>query len=53
MGTELRDIPNKYIHKPWEAPEHILQKSNIKLGDTYPFPIVDHKAKTGESPLCI
>ncbi|MCZ2971398.1 FAD-binding domain-containing protein, partial [Acinetobacter baumannii] len=18
---ELRDIPNKYIHKPWEAPE--------------------------------
>ena len=22
---ELRDIPNKYIHKPWEAPEYILQ----------------------------
>ncbi|PEV58740.1 deoxyribodipyrimidine photolyase [Bacillus cereus] len=48
---ELRDIPNKYIHKPWEAPEHILQKSNIKLGNTYPYPIVDHKAAR-ERALC-
>ncbi|MGE8055849.1 cryptochrome/photolyase family protein [Bacillus mycoides] len=48
---ELRDIPNKYIHKPWEASEHILQEANIKLGDTYPFPIVDHKAAR-ERALC-
>ncbi|PIE96185.1 cryptochrome/photolyase family protein [Bacillus fungorum] len=48
---ELRDIPNKYIHKPWEAPEHVLQKANIKLGNTYPFPIVDHKAAR-ERALC-
>ncbi|HDR4725163.1 deoxyribodipyrimidine photo-lyase [Bacillus cereus group sp. Sample62] len=48
---ELRDIPNKYIHKPWEASEQILQKANIKLGDTYPFPIVDHKAAR-ERALC-
>ncbi|MES5955649.1 deoxyribodipyrimidine photo-lyase [Bacillus fungorum] len=48
---ELKDIPNKYIHKPWEAPEHVLQKANIKLGDTYPFPIVDHKAAR-ERALC-
>ncbi len=26
---ELRDIPNKYIHKPWEAPEHIFTKNPI------------------------
>lgn len=48
---ELRDMPNKYIHKPWEAPEHILQKANIKLGDTYPLPVVDHKAAR-ERALC-
>ncbi len=28
-------MPNKYIHKPWEAPEHILQKANIQLGQYY------------------
>lgn len=40
---ELREIPNKYMHKLWEAPEHVLQKANIKLSNRYPFPIVDHK----------
>ncbi|AYF07211.1 MULTISPECIES: cryptochrome/photolyase family protein [Bacillus] len=48
---ELRDMPNKYIHKPWEAPEHILQEANIQLGHTYPLPIVDHKAAR-ERALC-
>ncbi|MED2186608.1 deoxyribodipyrimidine photo-lyase [Bacillus wiedmannii] len=48
---ELRDMPNKYIHKPWEAPEHILQKANITLGHTYPLPLVDHKAAR-ERALC-
>lgn len=45
-------MPNKYIHKLWEAPEHILQKANIQLGHTYPLPVVDHKAAR-ESALCI
>ncbi|MEG7843813.1 deoxyribodipyrimidine photo-lyase [Bacillus mobilis] len=48
---ELRDMPNKYIHKPWEAPEHMLQKANITLGHTYPLPVVDHKAAR-ERALC-
>lgn len=48
---ELKDMPNKYIHKPWEAPEHILQKANIKLGHTYPLPVVDRKAAR-ERALC-
>ncbi|MGD6785060.1 FAD-binding domain-containing protein [Bacillus cereus] len=39
---ELREIRNKYIHKILEAPEHVLQKANIKLGNRYPFPIVYH-----------
>jgi deoxyribodipyrimidine photo-lyase len=40
---ELAHLPDKYLHKPWEAPEAILVQSNITLGDSYPHPIVDHK----------
>jgi deoxyribodipyrimidine photo-lyase len=40
---ELTFLPTKYIHAPWEAPGHILDSAGIKLGETYPFPIVDHK----------
>ena len=40
---ELKDLPNKYIHKPWEAPQEILKLSGITLGDDYPEPIVDLK----------
>lgn len=40
---ELRNLPNKFIHKPWEAPKHELSKAGLVLGETYPAPIVDHK----------
>lgn len=40
---ELKDMPNKFIHRPWEAPEDVLLEAGVKLGDTYPTPIVDHK----------
>ena len=39
---ELANLPNKYIHAPWTAPETILQKCNITLGDDYPKPMIDH-----------
>ncbi len=39
---ELKDIPAKYIHAPWKAPGDILEQAGVKLGDTYPEPIVDH-----------
>lgn len=39
---ELANLPAKYIHKPFEAPEDILQEAGIQLGVTYPYPIVDH-----------
>ena len=35
---ELKNLPNKFIHKPWEAS---LEK--FKLGKDYPFPIVKHE----------
>lgn len=41
---ELSGLPNKYIHKPSDAPCDVLQNANIHLGVDYPHPIVDHKA---------
>lgn len=38
---ELKNLPNKYISKPWEAPEKVLKEANITLGQTYPHPIID------------
>lgn len=39
---ELKKLPKKYIHNPWKAPDEALHKADIKLGKTYPFPIIDH-----------
>lgn len=39
---EIGLLSNKWIHKPWEAPEEELKKAGIILGETYPKPIVDH-----------
>jgi deoxyribodipyrimidine photo-lyase len=39
---ELAALPGNYIHKPWEAPPGILEMAGVKLGETYPHPIVDH-----------
>ena len=39
---ELGKLPNKFIHKPWEAPQDLLEAADICLGETYPKPIVDH-----------
>lgn len=40
---ELKGLPNKYLNKPWEAPEAVLQQAGIQLGRDYPHPIVDLK----------
>ncbi|WP_442582063.1 cryptochrome/photolyase family protein [Mesorhizobium sp. ASY16-5R] len=39
---ELTGLPKRYLHRPWEAPDAVLEESGIKLGETYPRPIVDH-----------
>ncbi len=39
---ELKLMPKKYIHKPWLAPEDILNNAEVTLGKNYPEPIVDH-----------
>ena len=41
---ELKKLPNKYIHKPWEADKATLKQAGIVLGEQYPEPLVDLKA---------
>ena len=41
---EIAGLPDKYLHKPWEAPADVLAEAGVALGETYPSPMVDHKA---------
>lgn len=41
---ELQNMPNKYLFKPWKAPEKILLSAGIKLGTDYPKPIISLEA---------
>lgn len=38
---ELKQMPHKYLHKPWTAPHGVLQRAGVTLGKTYPHPVVD------------
>ena len=46
---ELATLPKKYVHKPWEAPAHVLAAAGVTLGGTYPRPIVDHGTQRDEA----
>ena len=37
---ELAQLPDKWIHRPWEAPAEVLAHAGVVLGQTYPHPIV-------------
>ena len=39
---ELKDVPARYIHRPWEAPQEMLREAGVELGKTYPHPMVEH-----------
>lgn len=39
---ELAELPAEWIHKPWQAPEPVLDSAAIELGRDYPRPIIDH-----------
>jgi deoxyribodipyrimidine photo-lyase len=38
---ELANLPNKFVHCPWEAPSHVLESAGVQLGKGYPEPIVE------------
>ncbi|MCY3756261.1 MAG: deoxyribodipyrimidine photo-lyase [Acidobacteria bacterium] len=37
----LGRLPNRYIHRPWEAPAGVLEEAGVRLGKDYPYPVVD------------
>lgn len=39
---ELARLPDALLHKPWEAPRMLLEGAGVRLGATYPSPLVDH-----------
>ncbi|MCL5019640.1 MAG: FAD-binding domain-containing protein, partial [Patescibacteria group bacterium] len=39
---ELNHLSPDWIHKPWAAPSTLLKKAGIKMGKTYPAPLIDH-----------
>ncbi len=41
---ELASLPARWIHKPFAASPALLADAGVKLGQTYPKPIVDHVA---------
>lgn len=41
---ELKNLPDKYLHAPWDAPKDVLKRAGVVLGETYPELIVDLKA---------
>jgi deoxyribodipyrimidine photo-lyase len=40
---ELAQLPDKFVHQPWEATPLELASAGVTLGQTYPHPIVDHR----------
>ena len=41
---ELAKLDDDHLHAPWEAPKALLDAAGVKLGETYPLPLVDHTA---------
>jgi deoxyribodipyrimidine photo-lyase len=38
---ELARLPDAWIHRPWQAPPAMLDAAGVRLGETYPSPVVD------------
>lgn len=41
---ELADLPDKWVHQPADAPADVLKRAGVRMGASYPAPIVDLKA---------
>ncbi|MFY3386925.1 cryptochrome/photolyase family protein [Paracidovorax sp. MALMAid1276] len=40
---QLAGLPTKALHAPWRARPLELQEAGVRLGETYPHPVVDHE----------
>ena len=41
---ELADLPNKYLFSPSDAPADVLRRAGVRIGETYPAPLVEVKS---------
>ncbi len=41
-NPELSRLPDRWIHRPWEAPAGDLAAAGVRPGETYPRRVVDH-----------
>lgn len=41
---EVSDLPARYLHRPWAAALKTRTSAGLRLGETYPAPMVDHAA---------
>ncbi len=39
---EIAGLPDAFLHQPWAAAPDMLERAGVRLGATYPHPIVDH-----------
>jgi deoxyribodipyrimidine photo-lyase len=46
---EIAALPAPWLYRPWDAPGSVLEAAGIRLGETYPQPIVDHREARGEA----
>jgi deoxyribodipyrimidine photo-lyase len=40
---ELARLGDRWLHAPWTAPPEVLRDAGIRLGSTYPRPVVEHE----------
>jgi deoxyribodipyrimidine photo-lyase len=41
---ELSGLPERCVHRPFDAPEEVLRQAGVVLGKTYPKPLIEHDA---------
>ncbi len=39
---EIARLPDKFIHRPFEASPSVLENAGVVLGETYPQPVISH-----------
>ena len=39
---EIAGLPDRFVHAPWIAPDWVLSGAGVRLGETYPPPVLDH-----------
>jgi deoxyribodipyrimidine photo-lyase len=37
---ELARLPDRHLHDPWHAPDDVLAKAGVRLGETYPHKLI-------------